>query len=119
MRYLFNLQHNTGRIIIEQRAHVNAFAEHATLTSHVMKRFECENALLRHGTCESMEKDLELHITYRYLSKAEHRLNYTQQQIDLDREEVDTHTHTIVHLENAIETQDAKLKERAEIITNL
>jgi hypothetical protein len=32
---------------------------------------------------------------------------------------VDTRTHAIGHLENAIETQDAELEERAEIITNL
>jgi hypothetical protein len=32
---------------------------------------------------------------------------------------VDTRTHAIGHLENAIETQDAELEERVEIITNL
>jgi hypothetical protein len=44
MRYLFILQHNTGRVITQQRAHLNAYAEQATLTSHVMERLEQENA---------------------------------------------------------------------------
>jgi hypothetical protein len=35
------------------------------------------------------------------------------------REEVDTRTHGIVHLENHVETQDAELEERAERITDL
>jgi hypothetical protein len=39
--------------------------------------------------------------------------------LDLTCEEVDTRTHAIVHLENAIETQEAKLEERVETIANL
>jgi hypothetical protein len=31
---------------------------------------------------------------------------------------VDIHTHGIVHLENHVETQDAKLEETAEMITD-
>jgi hypothetical protein len=38
MWYLFNLQHNTDRIVIEQHAHLNAYTEQDTLTSHVMER---------------------------------------------------------------------------------
>jgi hypothetical protein len=38
MRYLFNLQHNTGRIIIKQRARLNVYVEQATLTSHTMEK---------------------------------------------------------------------------------
>jgi hypothetical protein len=60
MRYLFNLQHITGRIIVEQHVRLNVYAEQATLTSHAMEMLESENALLCHGTRESMEKDLEL-----------------------------------------------------------
>jgi hypothetical protein len=56
-----------------------------------------------------MKKDLELQVTYCRLSKVEHGLIYAQQQIDLTREAVDTRTHVIIYLENAIETQDAKL----------
>jgi hypothetical protein len=74
-----------------------------------MESLERENALLHHGTHESMKKDLELQVTYCRLSKVEHGLIYAQQQIDLTREAVDTRTHVIIYLENAIETQDAKL----------
>jgi hypothetical protein len=38
--------------------------------------------------------------------------------LDITHEEVDIHTHGIVHLENHVETQDAKLEERAEMITD-
>jgi alpha-D-ribose 1-methylphosphonate 5-triphosphate synthase subunit PhnG len=81
---------------------LNAYAEQATLTSHVMERSKRENALLHHGTRESTEKDLELQVAYRCLSEAEHGLNYMRQQIGLTREEVNTCTNAIVHLENAI-----------------
>jgi hypothetical protein len=39
--------------------------------------------------------------------------------LDITREEVDIHTHGIVHLENHMEMQDAELKERAEMIADL
>jgi hypothetical protein len=39
--------------------------------------------------------------------------------LDIAREEVDIHTHGIVHHENHVETQDAELEERAEIIAIL
>jgi hypothetical protein len=39
--------------------------------------------------------------------------------LDINREEVDTRTHEIIHLEHHVEMQDAKLEERAETITNL
>jgi hypothetical protein len=39
--------------------------------------------------------------------------------LDIAREEVDIRTHGIVHLENHVETQDAKLEKRAEIIYDL
>jgi hypothetical protein len=60
MRYLFNLQHNTCRVVTQQRTHLNTYVEQATLTSHVMERLERENADLRRGTCESTKTDLEL-----------------------------------------------------------
>jgi hypothetical protein len=40
-------------------------------------------------------------------------------QIDLAREEVETRTHVIVHLKNAIEMQDAEIGEMVEQITTL
>jgi hypothetical protein len=38
---------------------------------------------------------------------------------DITREEVDTHTHEIIHLEHHVETQDVEFEERAETISNL
>jgi hypothetical protein len=78
-RYLFNLQHNIGRTIIEQRAHLNVYAEQAIHMSSVIERLEHKNALLGCGTRESTEKDLELSVAYHRLSKAEHWLNYARQ----------------------------------------
>jgi hypothetical protein len=39
--------------------------------------------------------------------------------LDIAREEADIRTHRIVHLENHMETQDAELEERVDIITDL
>jgi hypothetical protein len=39
--------------------------------------------------------------------------------LDITREEVETCTHGIVHLEHHVEVQDTELEERAEMITNL
>jgi hypothetical protein len=39
--------------------------------------------------------------------------------LDITREEVETRTHGIIHLEHHVEVQGAKLEERAETITNL
>jgi hypothetical protein len=39
--------------------------------------------------------------------------------LDITREEVETHTHGIVHLEHHVEVQDAKLEERVEMIVDL
>jgi chromosome segregation ATPase len=56
---------------------------------------------------------------YHHLSEAEHSWNFTRQQVDLAREEVDTRTHANVHLENAIKKEDAELEESVEMIANL
>jgi hypothetical protein len=39
--------------------------------------------------------------------------------LDITHEEVETHTHGIIHLQHHVEVQDAELEERAETITNL
>jgi hypothetical protein len=39
--------------------------------------------------------------------------------LNIAREEVDIYTHRIVHLEHHVEAQDAKVEERAEMISNL
>ena len=98
---------------------MNAYEEQATFLSHELERLRHENAILRRGALQSSDKDLELQVAYRRLSEAEHGLNFARQQLDLAREEVDTRTHAIVHLENAVETQDAELEERAQTIADL
>jgi hypothetical protein len=39
--------------------------------------------------------------------------------LDIPREEVETRTHGIIHLEHHMEVQDPKLEERVEMIANL
>jgi hypothetical protein len=39
--------------------------------------------------------------------------------LDITREEVETRTHGIIHLEHHAKVQDAELEERMEMITNL
>jgi hypothetical protein len=39
--------------------------------------------------------------------------------LDIAREEVETHTHGIIHLEHHVEVQDAELEEGVEMIANL
>jgi hypothetical protein len=39
--------------------------------------------------------------------------------LDITREEVETRTHGIVHLEHHVEAQDTELEERAEMIADL
>jgi hypothetical protein len=60
-----------------------------------------------------------LQVTYRQFSEAEHGWNHTRMLLDITPEEVDTHTHGIIHLEQHMEMQHAELEERAEMITNL
>jgi hypothetical protein len=84
-----------------------------------MERLGQENTILHHGTRESTETDLELQVTYHCLSESEHGWKFTHPQLDLACEEVDTHTHVIMHLENAIDMQDAEREEGAETIANL
>jgi hypothetical protein len=39
--------------------------------------------------------------------------------LNITRDEVETRTHGIIHLEHHVEVQDAELEERAETICNL
>jgi hypothetical protein len=39
--------------------------------------------------------------------------------LDITREDVETRTHGIIHLEHHVEVQDTELEERAETIANL
>jgi hypothetical protein len=79
VRYMFNLQHNTHRIIIQQRMRLIAYEEQATVTLCEMERLRHENSTLHCGTLQSSDKDLELQAAYCRLNEAEHRWNYTCQ----------------------------------------
>jgi hypothetical protein len=96
IQYLFNLQHNTDCIIIEQCAHLNAYEEQATHTSREAERMGRKNHILRQGAFGITEKYLELQVAYHHLSEVEHRLNFTRSQLELAHKEVDTRTHSIV-----------------------
>jgi hypothetical protein len=119
VQYLFNLQHNTARTIMQQRMHLTVYEEHTTTTSCELERLRHENTILYSGARPPSEQDRELHVAYRRLSDAEHGSNHTRMLLDITCEEVDTRTHEIIHLEHHVETQDAEHEERAETIANL
>jgi hypothetical protein len=57
------------------------------------------------GAPPPSEQDHELHEVYYHLSNIEHGWNYTCMLLNITREEVETRTHGIVHLEHHLETQ--------------
>jgi hypothetical protein len=118
-QYLFNLQHNTTRTGMQQRTRLTAYEESATTTAREIERLRHENAILHSGAHPPSEQDRELQEVFCHLSDTEHGWNYTRMLLDITREELETRTHGIVHLEHHVEAQDTKLMERAEMITNL
>jgi predicted RNase H-like nuclease (RuvC/YqgF family) len=118
-QYLFNLQHNTARTGMHQRMRLMAYKESATAATGEIERLRHENAILRSGVRPPSEQDHELKEVYRRLGNAEHGWNHTRLLPDITREEVETRTHGIIHLEHQVEVQDAELEERAETIANL
>jgi hypothetical protein len=104
---------------MQQRMHLTVYEESATATTHEIERLRHENAILRSGARPPLEQDHELQEVYHLLSDAEHGWNYTRMLLNITREEVETHTHGIVHLEHHVEVQDAELDERVEMIANL
>jgi hypothetical protein len=119
VQYLFNLQHNTARIVMQQCMRLTAYEEHTTATSHELERLRHENVVLHSGVCPPSEQDHKLQVAYCRLIEAEHGWNHTHMLHNITREEVDTRTHGIIHLEHHVETQDVELEERVETITNL
>jgi hypothetical protein len=109
-QYLFNLQHNTARIGMQQRTRLVVYEERAAATTHEIERLRHESAILYSSVCPTSEWDHELLEVYRRLSDVEHRWNYTRMLLDITREEVETRTHGIVHLEHYMEAQDANLE---------
>jgi hypothetical protein len=118
-QYLFNLQHNTARTGMQQRTRLMAYKESATAATGEIGRLRHENAILRSGVRPPSEQDRELKEVYRRLGNAEHGWNHTRLPLDITREEVETRTHGIIHLEHHVEVQDAELDERVETIANL
>jgi hypothetical protein len=118
-QYLFNLQDNTTRIGMQQRTCLMAYEESATVATREIERLSHENAILHSGAHPPSEQDCELQEVYRRLSNVEHGWNHTRMLLDITREEVETRTHRIIHLEHHVEVQDTELEERAETITNL
>jgi predicted RNase H-like nuclease (RuvC/YqgF family) len=116
---LFNLQHNTARIGMQQRARLTTYKESATAAAREVERLRHENAILRSGARPPSEQDRELQEIYRRLGNTEHGWNHTRMPLDITREEVETRTHRIIHLEHHVEVQDAELEERAERIADL
>jgi predicted RNase H-like nuclease (RuvC/YqgF family) len=98
---------------------LTVYKESATAATREIERLRHENGILRSGAHPLSEQDRELQEVYRHLSNAEHGWNHTRMLLDITREEVETRTHGIIHLENHVEMQDAELEERAERITDL
>jgi hypothetical protein len=99
---LFNLQHNTTRTGIQQRTHLMAYKESATAATGEIERLRNGNAILHSGVCPPSEQDRELKEVYRCLGNTEHGWNHTRLLLDITREEVETHTHGIIHLEHHV-----------------
>jgi hypothetical protein len=104
---------------MQQRTCLMAYKESATAATGEIERPRHENAILRSGVRPPSEQDRELKEVYRCLGNAEHGWNHTHLLLNITREEVETYTHGIIHLEHHVEVQDAELEERAETIANL
>jgi hypothetical protein len=102
-QYLFNLQHNTARIGMQRRTCLTVYKESATAATREIERLRHENAILHNGTRPPSEQDRELQEVYHCLSNAEHGWNHTGMLLNITREEVDIHTHGIIHLEHHVE----------------
>jgi hypothetical protein len=117
--YMFNLQHNTTRIGIQQCMRLMAYEESATAIAHEIEWLMHENAILRSSARPPSKKDRELQDVYHRHSNTKHGWNYTCMLLDIILEEVETRAHGIVHLEHHVVAHDTELEERAEMIANL
>jgi hypothetical protein len=59
-QYLFNLQHNTARTVMQQCMRLTTYEEHTTAASHELERLRHENAVLCNDVHPPSEKDREL-----------------------------------------------------------
>jgi hypothetical protein len=85
-QYLFNLQHNTTMVGIQQRTRLTAYEEGAIAATRKIERLRHENTILCSGTCPPSVQDHELQEIYHRLSDAEHGLNYTRMLLNITRE---------------------------------
>jgi hypothetical protein len=96
-----------------------AYKESATAATREIERLRYENVILHSSACPPLEQDRELQEVYHRLSNTDHGWNHTRMLLNIAHEEVDIHTHGIIHLEHHVEAQDAELEERTEMIPNL
>jgi hypothetical protein len=96
-----------------------AYKESATATACKVERLRHENAIICSSARLPLEQDHELQEVYRHLSNTKHGWNHACMLLDITREEVETRTHEIIHLEHHVEVQDTELEERVERITDL
>jgi hypothetical protein len=99
-QYLFDLQHTSTRIVIQQRLCMTTYDECHITTSRELTQQKCENDLLCGGTIPPLDQDRELKAAYCPLSEVEHVWHYIRQQLDASHELVDERTHAIIHLEH-------------------
>jgi hypothetical protein len=64
VQYLFNLQHNTARTVIQQCMHFAAYEEHTATTSRELERLRHENAVLCNSACPPSMQDHKLQVAY-------------------------------------------------------
>jgi hypothetical protein len=104
---------------MQRHTRLTAYEESVTATTNEIEKLRHENVILCSGARPPSEQDCVLQEVYRRLSDTEHGWNYTRMLLNITREEVETHTHGIVHLEHHVEVQDAELEERAKMIPDL
>jgi hypothetical protein len=102
-QYLFNLQHNTTRTGMQQRTRLMMYKGSATAATHEIERLRHENVVLHSSARPPSEQDRELHEVYHRLSNTKYGWNHTRMLLDITREEVETCTHGIIHLEHHVE----------------
>jgi hypothetical protein len=88
---------------MQQHTCLTTYKESATAATCEIERLRHENAILHSGARPPSEQDRELQEVYYHLSNTEHGWNHTCVLLDITREEVETCTHGIIHLEHHVE----------------
>jgi hypothetical protein len=102
-QYMFILQLEANYIVAAQRTHLNENERVAIAADLAIDRLGREN----HAFCQEMtyvlDKVQELQSMYHRLSEVEQELSQTHAQLQEAREDLETRTHAIVHLERTVE----------------